>query len=375
MKTTKQCDDGLNAISGIVDRLLIAASYSALRQGTIILTNVVLTVGTRDIFQLVCTFLFFLIAIKFKTLEGIQNLLVMVTAGGFSAAMPLPQEPSGFLVLPAVLVYFAMSALVMEYAYRFGLIRDEKDTATSKTIQYIVLFVGARGLARFQAIEQVGILGVISLVYLLLPLNIPYKTNSTLDFFLQIVDCLANRGVVVWLIRGIETFTGVSSLFPNIYFYVGVLMWNPLGKAPKLSTCAGVFTFFTARQIVRVLQTRLSDAVCGLLLCGILTCMIISGDGSSPVFTMIMFGSGVIFTNWLEKWIKNWSQHSDWMIVYLVVFVGLEALNRLVKGKISNNQSADKSKTTMIEASVLSGIAHQHALLGLPHVDDLAGNH
>ena len=59
----------LGAMGGIMDRLLIAASYGALREGTMVLQTVVATAATRDIFQLVCTFLFFLLAIKFKTLE------------------------------------------------------------------------------------------------------------------------------------------------------------------------------------------------------------------------------------------------------------------------------------------------------------------
>ena len=302
----------------------------------------------------------------------------MIAAQGFSSGLPLPQEPSGMLVLPAILVYCSLSAVVMEYTYRFGLIKDEKDTATSKTIQYLVLFVGARGLARFQALRQSGILGVISVVYLVLPsqlTDIKHQDKSMLDFFVQIVDCIANRGVVLWLIGQIESFTGVSSLFPNIFFFLGVLMWNPLARVAKLTTCASVFTFFTARQIVQVLQRRLSDAVCAVLLTSILVCVLLNGDNTSVFVNMLVLSSGVIFTNWLEKWIRNWSQESDWMIVYLVVFVILEAVGKKIKEQIKNTTKEEEQQGAMILEVATSGIAHHHALLGLPIVDDASGSH
>ena len=382
----------LNTMSSILDRLLIAASYGALQKGTAVLGTLTVTAATRDIFQVASTFFFFLLAIKFRTLEGLQNVLVMICAQGFSASMPLPQEPTGILVLPAILLYFGGSALVMEYAYRFGLIKDNADTTTTKTIQYLVLFVGARGLARFQALAQNEILGVLSMIYLMLPAkltSVQYKPKSALDFFVQIVDCLANRGIVLWLIAKIERFTGVSSLFPYIFFFLGVLMWNPVARAPKLETCVSVFSFFTARQIVQLIQERLSDVVCAVLLTSMLTCMLLNGDGSSALANMVMVGLGVVFTNWLDKWIHNWSQHSDWMIVYLLVFVILETVGRQVRRGVQTQleKTAGGSKkneqTTILENSSLSGassnlvaaIAHHHALLGLPRIDDASGSH
>jgi hypothetical protein len=359
----------LNVLSTIGERMLIASSYSALTYGKAILKSIVVSDSTQNLFAIASTCFFGFVALKCQQLRGLQNVLIMITADSFSAGVPLPQEPSGQLVMPAILVYFALSATLM----RFGYVVLAHDTASGSTleriIEWVVLFVGARGLARFQALQQDEILGVLALAYLLFPTDkyITPTQNSAGNFFVQITECLLNRGMVLWMMKKIEAFTGISSIFPHVFFFLIVLMWAPV-RTGKFRECTGVFAYMTARKIVQGMQQKLSDSICCVGLLSVLVCMMVNGDESSPLINMVILAIGVLTTSWIEKWVRNWSQHSDWIIIYLVIFAALEIINDRVKAKEKRQQT-----TTILELS--GGIPHHQALLGLPHIEDTSGQH
>jgi len=349
----------LRTLGAMTDRLVVSTSYSAVRQGSLYIQSVSYSESAKSLFQLACAFLFLIFAIRSRTLQGLQNVLIMIAAQSFSAGMPLPQEPSGSLVLPAIAVYFALAALAMGCAIQMA---SDKAIMT-RTMQYISLFVTARGLARVQAIKQQNVLGILSFVYLMLPLSLQPSEDSSLSFFIQNVDCLANRGLVIWLIEKIQVFTGVSSLFPNVLFFLALLTCNPMRNVPRMQNCIGVFTFYAAREIVQLMQQKMSAVVCCSLLMTLSVCMIANGDAVSPLFCVITMSTGVLFTTWLEQWIRNWSLGSDWMVIYLIVFVALESAGKYVK--------RNETKAEII----IEAIGHHETMLGLPHVADASGAH
>ena len=390
----------LTAIDSLMDKLLISTSYSALSQGSQLLLRVSVAASTKDIFQMACTFLFFMIAVRSKTLDGLQNVLIMMAAQSFSSGVPLPQEPSGVLVLPAILLYFGAAAIIMDYAYTTSQkMQCSDDTATAKTVEYVVLFVAARGLARFQAIQQIEILGIVSLVYLLLPADLLlsfrrknslfFSSSSThsgaFGFFIKIVECLANRGIVLWLISKIQAFTGVSAIFPNLFFVLTLLMCSTTLQLQRLQNCAAVFTYYAGKQIVQGMQYQMNEAICSCLLGSITVCMLVNGDCSSPLFNMVLLGTGILLSSWLENWVKGWSQTADWMAIYLLVFVILELVAHTVRRSIDTRARSESSKlvdsshhNNIMNAAMdlaVGGIAHEQAMLGMPQVGDASGNH
>ena len=124
-------------LNNLIDRLLITASYSALSQGSSAIKPI--TTPTKDMFPMVCSLIFLMVAVRLSCVTGLQDTFIMLAAQCFSAGVPLPQEPSGVLVLPSILLYFGMAALIMRYFHQTGSCED----ITSKTTQYVVLFVCA----------------------------------------------------------------------------------------------------------------------------------------------------------------------------------------------------------------------------------------
>ena len=222
------------------------------------------------------------------------------------------------------------------------------------------------------------------MVYLLLPSKLVIVVDdddaiSAVSFFGKIVDCLANRGLVIWFISQIQVFTGVSSLLPNTFFFIGLVMWNPFTKVPRLQDCTGVFTFYAAREIVQIMQKKMGEMICCSFLVCLMVCMLTKGDSNNIlIIRMAIIGTGIVCSTWLEKWVKNWSQTSDWMVIYLLIFMVLEGIGRPLKDMIKTTAD-DEDVVDLAHDNhsnmTFGAIAHEQALLGLPQTDNAAGVH
>ena len=149
-----------------------------------------------------------------------------------------------------------------------------------------------------------------------------------------------------------------------------MLMWAPMRDSnEKIKECTCVLSFMTARKIMQGIQQKLRESICCVGLATVLVCMMVNGDNSSPLMNVVILAIGILATSWMEKWVQSWSQHSDWIIIYLVIFASLEIINDHVKAK----EKKRPSKTAILELS--SGIPHHQALLGLPHIEDTGGQH
>lgn len=372
MFSTNYCaNEWLLTLDSILQRMLITLSYSAVDRGTLAVKGLTLS---NELSQWACMLFFILIAFKVQALQGVHKVWIMLAAQSFSSSLPLPQEPSGSLILPSVLMYFGMAATIMTYLQ--GIARGHVlNDVVEETQQFIILFVSARGLVRFQAMQQQRALGFVSLVYVLLPSALLDAVSPSL--FVQIVDRLANRGLVLWLISEIQQFTGLSVLFPNIFFFLSLLAWNPFGKqSTRAQACMDVFALYTTRELIRILQLKIPHhLLCILALLTILIWTLIILKSYDTLFTasvqtnfffsMVSMGVGMLFTDFLDEWTRGWFNNSiEWILIYFVMLMLLDAASqRLQRAKPSS------------EVAVHLNIAHSDSLLGLPQVDDAQGAH
>ncbi len=131
-----------------VERLVISASYSALRWITktvsplamngLVPISILGVVWTRDI-------------------GGLQTLCGMVAGQGLSLAVPMPSEPAGYLIVPVVVLYFGViSAAGWCVDGTLQLLEKRTpelaDALSSVFERYISLFATTRALAVFQVL-------------------------------------------------------------------------------------------------------------------------------------------------------------------------------------------------------------------------------
>jgi hypothetical protein len=116
-------------------------------------------------------------------LRGLQNVFGMLAGHGLSVSVPMPTEPVGYLMVPAVLLYFGVIA-----AAGWGLDStlqrlDDRAPALTEALstvfeQYISLFATTRALAVFQGSGQQNTLCIMSAVYLVLPASLAPSVAS-----------------------------------------------------------------------------------------------------------------------------------------------------------------------------------------------------
>jgi hypothetical protein len=360
------------ACAGVVDRLVVSMSYSALRLGGILIQQNTSVMAGGQSFGMVVSLLCVMLSMRVQRVKGLHSALLMLGGQQFSASIPLPQEPSGTLLVPAVLLYFAAGAVIMQYLCRV----TPSTSLAQESAGYFTFFMAARGLSRFQAMKQEAVLGILSMVCLLLPIPVQAEENSiyALGLWRQTVECLANRGVVIWLIARIEIFTGVSSLFPNLFFFLALAMWNPFAKMARMQDCTSVFSFYGAMEIVRIMQEKMRQIVCCSAMSCVLVCIIMLPGETSLVLRIWTMGMGVLATALLENWIRTWSETGDWMIVYLLVFVALESMGGRLQGQ-SKDATVIETGGKDAESKHDGTISHTQAHLGMPVVVDASGAH
>jgi hypothetical protein len=380
-------DIWISMIKSLLQRLLISTSYSAVSQIQKSLT-LLPAYSSRDLFALASLCVFSAVAICLKTSNhGFKGVFSMLAAQSLTSTLPIPQEQNSRLVLPGILLYFSSVSSLIWMMLVFFKPNDNNGNAleTLNTIvDYIVLFAASRGLARFKATYQMHALGIMSMVFLLFPRSGKKESLGRWSHqFLQVLECLAVRGVILWITSGIKSFTGVTGPLPILLLNWALLIWNPFTLTTQFAECGGVLSLMSAQQSAELLQKYVHSSVGASVFLVLLSWLVHWSVCPHLVCNVCRLGISIAMTSWLEKWVREISPWLERFFVYVVVFVILEYLIRESE-KYESIQVSEK-ETVLVECddinktSVTSendmGIAHAQSMLGLPQVLDARGNH
>jgi hypothetical protein len=383
----------------LLQRLLISTSYSAVAQIQKSLLYLP-AYSSRDLFALISLCVFSAVAISLKgSNHGFKGVFSMLAARSLTSTFPIPKEQNNRLVLPGILLYFssittliwAMLIFVKQICGNYSnkdKANEEGVMETLKTIiDYMVLFAASRGLARFKATSQMHTLGILSMVFLLFPRS-KSDQNSKLTWFqhfLDVIECLAVRGAILWITSGIQSFTGVSGPLPIVLLNWALLVWNPFTLTNQLAACGSVLSLMSAQQSAELLQVYVHSSVSASLFLVSLSWLIHWSVCPHPVCSVCSLGVSIAATSWLEKWVLNITLWNERFFVYAVVFILLEYLLRtcdkaqfqhqqpilIIMGAEQQAAEGDDGDQTIL--SNMMGIAHAETILGLPKVLDSNG--
>lgn len=338
-----------------LDRFISSASFSAYTRLVAQLPPLFVTgLAPLSVAGVVCT----------GRLRGLQNVMGMLAGQGLVGLVPIPLEPAGHLVVPIILLYFGLIAAL-------GRSIDGTVLASSSSAgggggalnaaivtvfeQYTSLFAMTRALALLQSIQPPGTIGVLALVYVLLPAAIaPSGTASgpstwSKHLFRYTSD-LAVRVGVLWigaqfarLAAGDEE--AVITLYLLAILATGASKNNKDKKDKdkkdnkdnnndKLAGCHSMFSLLCAQQLVAMLQTTQGAALSGTTSACVLAAgvgLILAGslrrfEQDEHIFgDVCAFGLSLILTGWLEDWLGS-SSPVEACTVYLGIFALLECV-------------------------------------------------
>ena len=401
-------------VKNLLQRLLISTSYSAVSQ----IQNSLLYLpaySSRDLFALISLCVFSSVAISLKgSNHGFKGVFSMLAARSLTSTFPIPKEQNNRLVLPGVLLYFSSTTTIIWSMLTFvkkicnvddddnndndnskSIIKQRKDSdhnhnnsiitvkdsesvmeTLSTIIDYMVLFAASRGLARFQATSQMHTLGILSMVFLLFPRS-KSKQNIKLTWsqqFLDLIECLAVRGAILWITSGLQIFTGVSGPLPVVLLNWALLVWNPFTLTNQLSACGSVLSLMSAQQSAELLQVYVHSSVSASLFLVSLSWLIHWSVCPHPICNVCSLGVSIAATSWLEKWILDITPWNERFFVYVIVFIVLEYLLRICDMALDDGSFPIKSIVMGVvieqQQPETPGIAHAQAILGLPKIID-----
>jgi hypothetical protein len=342
-----------------LDRFSASASFSAFRRVVACAPpGTVQGLVPLSMLGVVCT----------ARLRGLQNLFGMLAGHGLSQLVQMPTEPAGYLMVPAVLLYFAVIAsagwAVDSTLQRLDDRAPELTDALSTVFeQYISLFATTRALAVFQGSGQQNALCVLSLVYLLLPTPLAPSvgslttTNSSgsssstwLRHLVHCVQNLAARGGMLGVGMQLTLWTGGGEGLLVLYLLAifGTAQIAPPKKdkaknntttSDKLQDCHTMLSVLCAQHLVGllsasfVMQTQQQQQQ-WLSISVLAVCVVaVAVAASAQRFTrdehmfadVCAFGISLLMTGRLEQWLEG-SAPIEAVSTYLCVFALLECV-------------------------------------------------
>lgn len=150
-------------------------------------------------------------------LRGLQNVCAMLAGQALAFMIPVPIEPSGYLMVPTIVLYFGIIAGVgtaLDLALNMlALPRPAEDAITAVFQQYLALFATTRAYVLFVAHQQERLLGLLCVVYLIgCPTVVRLdQTAYWRKHFLSCADGLAVRGGMLRVTAILAWFGGSTT--------------------------------------------------------------------------------------------------------------------------------------------------------------------
>ena len=261
---------------------------------------------------------------------GLQDVLAMLAGQGISTLVPMPMEPSGYLVIPSVLLYLAVISSVA-WAVNHGLGTHGAETLMGGALvtvleQYLSLFSVTRAVLAFTSAGQTYPLYALSIAYTLLVDASPCNEGEWAYFWLRNLNGVAMRGASAWLMTEVlrPQCTGEALLVLQIVcVYLS-------GWSARLEGIHAVISASTAQHLIQLLSVAgLSEQVC---VCGLATtvCLLtLSAPYHTHMFAdLCAFVASLLLTGAVDRWLGSSLLAWESGALYLVVFCSLEVLKR-----------------------------------------------
>ncbi len=224
-------------------------------------------------------------AVFCKRIEGLQILFAILTAQGLASLMPIPHEPSTAVIIPNVLMYFAV----------FSIVRTQLLINDALSDQFMALTLNARALAYFQTSEQLTEAAVMSIAYIIVMNASRHHNNSAKT----VIDCFATRSAALWIASFFE---------PDVLlFFLLIISHDVRGDVTSIMElkCAqqliGRATEGCAMMVLLVILLFFTKRLGGVSTCGI----------------------SILVVKRIEGLIKEWN-HAEAAAVYMSVFCLLQ---------------------------------------------------
>jgi hypothetical protein len=231
--------------------------------------------------------------------------------------MPIPHEPNATVLIPNVMIYFAV----------FSIVRTQLLINDALSDQFMAMSLNARALAYFKTSEQVTEAAVMSISYIVvMKLNlIQFGTMPKFEAAKAVVDCFATRSAALW----------IASLFEPDALLVFLLVTSSITISDDVTS---IMELKCAQQLIG--KTTEGEAMMVLLVILLFFTKRLGGVSTC--------GISMLAAKHIEGLIKEWN-HAEAAAVYMSAFCLLQMCK--------DEDKHDKNRTS----SSIVIIAHEDA--------------
>jgi hypothetical protein len=244
-------------------------------------------------------------------LRGLQDVFAMLAGQGIADLIPLPMEPSGYLIVPAVLVYLMVISSVGWGVYHAlgarGAHTPMGNALSTALDQYLSLFFVLRTVRAFTEGGETHALRLLSIVYTVLRAP-PSKTEDADDpgrwrvFWRRNLEGVAMRGANAWLLDDVLRPQCASA---EELLALQLACIYLCGLTSRLDGVRAVLSIEAARHIMRLFaKAELSDATCVGLLTSAAALLVYNVPDQTHMFVeLCAFVASLLLTSTFERWL------------------------------------------------------------------------
>lgn len=247
-------------------------------------------------------------------LRGLQDVFAMLAGQGIADLVPMPMEPEGYLIVPAVLVYLMVISSVGWGVYHAlgarGAHTPMGDALSTALDQYLSLFFVLRTVRAFTEGGETHALRLLSIVYTVLRAP-PSKKEETDDpeasgrwrvFWRRNLEGVAMRGANAWLLDDVLRPQCASA---EELLALQLACIYLCGLTSRLDGVRAVLSIEAARHIMRLFaKAELSDATCVGLLTSVAALLARTAPDQTHMFVeLCAFVASLLLTSTFERWL------------------------------------------------------------------------
>ena len=319
-----------------VEQVVITTGYSAGGMITDIILTPSAAYNRSQLFILSAVGLTALFGSFLSSNDPLQKMLYLVASSCVTNAVPLPEEPIGFLVGPSVLLFFCCGACGTWALYRLSAVHSKTvpyaDQFVRGFVPFIIAFAVVRAMKRFKEKgHQRLMLYVTGLYIVLFPEMEGGDTKSWTRCLIKFLDSFACNGFVLTLTTYGPVATAASGLqLASVYILVLLaLEMFGIGRALKRADfCKDTFCFNVGQELLNGLQT-LAGPTAAMWGFTASLCVLLYFTGSTAyesMCTVIVGGLSIAYANALGDWLQRVACPLERMVVYGAAFAVLQAL-------------------------------------------------
>lgn len=333
-----------DVLNNCFDRANLAVGYSAANRIMLALSNnksqEVVTSPAFIMFTIGLIAMLIYLNSTFLQTPGIQISLCIVISNLMTSFFPLPEVQSAYIILTSILFYLILISALCCFVHHTVKTSATTKLLWEKIVPFLVLFTSAKVLKITTDAQQMKLLYLVALCYILL---IQYYGGQSQDpdfinYFFIFVDSVMCRSMVLAIqdfatsrIDNMDIAVVVFNMAVIFLVYSVAAIQSPKGNTTlpsQVQYCLGVLNFAIAQQSFNFLLKLYSNQVMGAIL-SIITLMTLlhySTFYNQAVYNICIFGIGIAWALLVESWLSSFYNFFEHVILYTIIFIMIHKL-------------------------------------------------